>query len=901
MNPLSVKVTIDAPARGAGTQALVKFTPAECVCTWSWGLQPATALIDWVSATEQPAIQSGAQMTIEVAGGQAAGGHTFYGLCLSVVPVKGTDGISQMQEFTDSRYLLQADKVKGMFNMRDHRIVNGVFVRRYKHILPLNFRTLRETYTNAPYTARQILDFLFDANPDVETRWSRQYHLFLDNPVYELDYTSGRNLGQAILEISERLGLVFTLLGGRYNLVWTVKGAGDLPAFPVNSNNRRSGHAMSQNPTRIEVLGDRNRYQVMNIDMIPDWLSSWESFWDFNRFVKDIFDHEFTEAPLGSIPAGTFYSAIDVGNENNAGYLLARARAQTLTLEQYARLRDARDGAGDAFRDYRKFQNRSRLQMPVALYLSNLMFKAYRFSPGFTFRNTNGDLIGLTSVQLGDRLMAQVTHDPITGQMFYSTGLPSQPNGYAIVQGYSVAGDAFKTLMPEYFNIDNWISAQAVWQEMPFQIDNSGEGDQFILFDDPIIKSADLIQLDATGRYPTLNAAAFVTSPPVRLAVTLEAEKFSLVELTLDGDQFGNFRDEIVNVSGLSGEFVMTSPIATPFELAYVDGFSARYKAVQIATPLLNGQLFYDYGGYTVQGCNGTQLTSMIDRVTVRVNASGGISEDVDWTNERSRNIVVGPRGTVSLALEAEREFDRKAQLAPLLAGQAELRDQANQLRSEAGFLLKHPKISRMLMNTFHLLMGLDSEPDVVMGKNGKGGLPAGTPLFRDSTTKRVTFPNAYTVGAGTDPVTLTHPIFMGVTTVKNEPAAGPLRTTRTGQGNVIYARVKGPVGVGDAVGTKDVVDYLVASPTIPVGNMQEGWGTTEIRLAQVRVAGAGSGQSDNFQGVYTPGAYNMLDRVLVQFPGPNAGLYICLADGNTNAPYTGIGWIQVSALNQWF
>lgn len=837
-NPMTVVVTVQTPPRGTVEQPYVQFTPAECVCTWSWGLQPATALIDWVSAQQQPAIQPGAQLQIDVAGGLAAGGHTFYGICKSVVPVFGSDGFSQMQEFVDNRELLQWDKVKAMFNMRDHRIVNGVFIRRYKHILPDDFADMAETYTNEPYSAIQILDFCF-GGPDVETPWTRIYHPFLEGPIFELDYTNGRKLGQVLLEISQATGLVFTLQGARYQLVWTAKGVGDLPEFPANSDNRRSGSAMSQNPTRVEVLGDRNFYQILNIDMIPDWLSSWEFFWDFNLFVQDIFANEATEAMINGIPAGTPYADIDSDNDNNAGYLLARARAQTITVQQYANLRDRRDGAGNAFRDFRKFQNRSRLQMPVALYLSNLLFKAYRFFPGFDFKNTRGNWIGLTSVYLADRLLAQVTHDPATGVMTYDTELPSQPNGYAIAQGYSVASDGFKTLHPEYFNPDNWISAQGVWQELPFHIDNSGEGDQFIIFDEPVINTASLIQMDETGRYPVLNAGAVVTSPPVRVALTFAAEKFSLVEFTLDGQEFGNFRDEIVNVSGLNGEYVMTAPIATAFELAYADGVTAFAKGEQIATPLLNGQLFYDYGGYHVQGCNGTQLTSMIDRVTVRVNSTG-LTEDVDWTNERSRNVTLGPGGRAYLTLEAEREFDRKAQLAPLLAGQAELRDQANQLRSEAGFLLKHPRISRMLMDTFHLLMGMDSVPDITKltfdsGVTEGATLSAGTPLFRESDGNNAILPN------DASPTTVDDPVFMGVTVVKREPANGPIRTTRTGQGNVVFARVKGPVSNGDAVGISgQALTYLVTSPKNAVGNCLDKWTDTSIRLARVQVSGAG-------------------------------------------------------------
>lgn len=891
---MTVTVTVLGPARGTLSVPTAIFHPAECVCTWSWGLQPATALIDWVSAQQQPAIQVGAAMQIDMAGGAANGGQTFYGLCMSVVPVLASNGFSQMQEFVDNRQLLQMDSVFGMFNVKDHRIVNGQFIRRYKHILPADAVTRRETYTNTPYDGNQILDFLFNA-PTVQTAWNRTYHPFLENPVYELDWMNGRQLGQCLLEVSEALGLVFTLIGGPFQLVWTVKGIGTLPAFPPLSENRRSGIKLTENPTQVFVAGDRNLYQVMNIDMQPDWLSSWENFWDFNLFVQDLFENEVTEAPYGSIAAGTAYTDIDAGNDNNAGYLLARARAQTITVEQYARLRDNRDAAGNAFRDYRKFQNRARTQMPVALYLSNVMFKAFRFPANFTFLNTEGFSVGLTSVYIADRLLAQVTHDPITGVMTYTTGLPSTPNGYAIVQGYSVGSDGFKSLHPEYFDIDNWYSTQAVWQEMPFQIDNSGEGDQFILFDDPIINSANVIQLDETGSFPVLNAAAALTSCPVRVSLTLAAEDFRFAVFTENGTEFGSFRDEVQNVSGLNGEFVMTSPVATAFELAYADGLTARQKAVELSLPLLNLQLFYNYGGYTVQGSNGTQLSAMIDRVTCRVN-SEGLSEEVDFTNERSKNITIGPNGQYHLQLQPEREFDRVAQLAPLLAGQAELRDQANQLRAEAGFLLKHPKISRNLMETFHLLMGMDSIPDVSHVNNGTGKLATGTPLFRESDSNNATMPN------DGSPPTLSDPVFMGVTTCKNEPANGPVRTTRSGNGNVVFARVQGPVSTGDSVGAGGTANtYLVASPTTAVGNAEAPITGSDIELIPVRMAGGSGGEGKDFQGVYVPGeAYNTDDEVVIQ-AGGGEGTYVSVADNNTNDPRTGINWIQIGWNPQWF
>ena len=891
-NPYSVQVEVDAPPRGVATQPYVKFRPAECVCTWSWGLQPARALIDWVSVLEQPAIQPQSALTIKFLGGAENGGHTFHGLCQSLVPVLGSDGISQMQEFVDSREFLMWDVVYGMFNQRIDRIVNGQFRKYYAHILPRDFNTFRETYTDAPYTAREILDFLFNA-PTVESPWTRIYHVYLNNPIYGIDCLSGRKLGQVVMEISERLGLTFTLQGGRYQLVWALKGVGMLPPFPANSDVRRGpGWSLSGNPTRVRLLGDRNLYQVLNVDLEPDWLPGWQAFYDFNLFVRDIFLNESTEASFGGIPAGTRYSTIDPEAENNAGYLLARARAQTMTVGAYADLRDARDGNGSWFRDPRKFQNRSRLQMPVMLYLGNVLFKAFRFPASFTLLNVNGDRLGLTSLELAERAIVQVTHDPVTGDMYYERIVPSQPNGYAIVQGYQVAADAFKTLLPEHFNLDHWIDLQAVWQAAPFHVDNSGEGDQFIAFDTPIIKSGNLIS--TAQAYATLDAGATVEVPAVRVALTFAAEKFSYVA--------GNgTKDDVENVSGLNGEYVGYSGFQ-PVELDYADGYTATEKAEQIAVTLLNRQFYYAYGGYVVQGCNGTQLSPMLDRVTVSLNAQG-LSEEVDFTSERARNVTINALGTALLQVEPDRDFNRRAQLAPLLPGQAELRESSNQLRAEAALLLKSPRISRTIVDTFHLIMGLDAPPDVVIFPNGAGTVPAGTPVFRESASNVPVQPSAVS------PPTLTSPVFMGATVVQGEQADGPVRVTRQGNGGVVLLRVRGPVSVNTSVGLaadKKSRDYLSAGTAAGVGTALEEVAANTIKLIRVRVAGGGGGTAQgHFRGEYlSDGEYGVDDQVVV-VSGASAGTYVCVQanPGVANPPWVGGGyWVKhpAGALGSW-
>ena len=64
----------------------------------------------------------------------------------------------------------------------------------------------------------------------------------------------------------------------------------------------------------------------------------------------------------------------------------------------------------------------------------------------------------------------------------------SATNGYAIYQGYQAGQDMYKTLRPEHFQLDQWVDAQNSWQHATFQVDDSGEGTQFIIFDAPVVE-----------------------------------------------------------------------------------------------------------------------------------------------------------------------------------------------------------------------------------------------------------------------------------------------------------------------------------------------------------------------------------------------------------------------------
>lgn len=916
-NPNQCVVTVSNPPRSTATQNPVQFVASECSATWSWGLQPSTALIDWVSITQQPAIVSLSSMKIEF------GGQTFYGYCKSVVPKLGSDGITLMQEFVDNRDFLMWDVVYCVFNMPEHKIVDGQFIRRYWHILPADFNTRTKTYTNAPYAAETILDFLFNAGT-VESPWNRNYFstftefTAMGTPVFQLDWENGVLLGQAVLQISEAIGMVFTLIDGPYTLLWTIKGLGVLPTFPANSDNRRDGSAVVTNPTRVRILGDRNRYQVLNCVMLPDWLQAWQENFGFSfaDFISDIFYNESTDAAVGTIPGGVPYTSIPGDTDFLVGRALAEARARLLTVGQYADLRDARDESGDLFRDTRRFQGRSRTQIPVYLYLTQILWRAFRLPDDFTIRLSNRLRAGLLALDMEGRSIVDVTHDPITGVMTPTNLIPSsEHNGYAIIQGYQVASDAFGSLNPDYFNVNDWLNGQSLWSTASFQIDDSGEGDQFILFDQPVFQSGDLIKQIAIDEVPqtftdgrarvAVSADPTLIVPQVRAALTFAGEKFSFV------DGIGT-RDGVENVTGLNGEYLGFSDGRQPQELAFADGQLASDKAAEIATTLLNLQFLYAYGGYTVQGSNATQLTSMIDRVTLRLDASGGLTEEVDFTNERARQVSYNGNTPV-VHVEPEREFDRKAQLAPLFPGQEQLRTESNQLKLTAAALEADPRQARMIADEFHLLMGLDAPPQNLQIDGGETSdfdpLPAGCPMWREATDSKVLMPNNTTADSGAN--VLDSPVFMGVTVQDGSDPANTVPSTMYGTQGIVQVRVQlaatDTPTAGESVGLNSdngVRDYLSLNPGTPVGTLMDDFSnntSARIVIARVRLFGGGTSKSvSEYKGLYVPGEYDKLEEVTVQ-SGPGAGTYASTADKNTNSPLTGINWIQISSLTQWF
>jgi len=861
----------------------------------------------------------GCSLTVNIAG------HTFWGACKSFTPTISSKGTSTTIELVDNREFLDWDVIYGAFNMYDDngRNVSGNRVRRYWHIFPREFGLHLKTFTTYPLSAAQIIHVILYAST-VEDPWAPFYHPDQAYPVYQIDCMSGKKLKAVLAEISERQGLLFALYGGPWSLVWARKGEGPVPVIPAGSEDRVNGLSLSGNPTRIRVLGDRNVYQVHDIRCWRDWNYGWEIFFDVALFEDYIYRNAKTteeirikgpEAASDAVfPKGTVFSAIGADlkgpdPEQLVARQAAKAYALQITVREFVALKNSLlANSGNPFIDTRMFSGRSRMDMPCALYIQQLLFRAFRLSregETFSLKNADGFNIPLHSLVVRSKLIAKVDHDPITGAMSWDYSEATDGNGYAIVKGYQVGKDLFKTIKPERFDIDKWHDVLQIWEHIEFQIDDSGAEDgAYLLFDEPVVNSGDLI-VEKDG-YACFKANPSLTVPEVRVALCFEAERFSYVK------PLGRFsaRDEVENVSGLNAELLTSHLYGGMVQVPFLDGQTAAQKADVIANSLLSRQFAFGKGSYVnyplpdSEGVFpvGTQLTAMIDRITVNISPSG-CTERVELTTEKARRVYI-----------PERDLDRGAQMKTLLPGQAELKQSVAYARLLGSALRTSPKTAKTLTAAFKEIFGGNgATTDTVVVAGGTTGetLPVGS-VLRKNPNKAVTqqgktvvtqttavIPSQAGAGnAGVNPAIMNeviriaetgasvaaliayinsttesyqigadqiiylheygipdevitalvshgkavvHAEFAGVTVRDGEvvpPTGAELQVQKYGD---ILARVRGPVKFGDKVGLVDLQNFLAKNSALgDVGVALQEITTSAVKLIKIRTGAPG-------------------------------------------------------------
>ncbi len=838
---LLINVTAAAPPRGPGSQTPNAFAAQSMRATFAWGSSPSTATVVYIGATP---VTVGALVTITV------GAHLFVGLCRSDTAVASSRGDTRELVFVDLRELLQWDWVFCAFNMPVRRMVNGVWKKRYWHIYPADFDTYTKTWTDQPLLAWEILSAIFSA-PTVGSPWAWNLTgngLFpgglMNQPVFSVNFLNGVRLDAALNEISERGKLVFThdpVPGNAYRLVWTRKGYGQVPFrnpalsggginFPDDSDEQRSGLALSGHATNIRVLGERNRYQVLEVPLTPNWNSHWEQFVAGDALFLDIFQNE--RDPL----SGNLYTSFADDPEQWKGAYAAKVRALEITVGEYVAMRNARSsGTGDQFIDFRKFAGRCRMDMPAALYIQSLVFRAYVPDvSGIT--NVNGKLIPLESATIVDAMPCRVVYDPTNGQMQSIPGELVDGNGLAIVKGASFGQDLFRLVDPERITATFFNATARPWTQVPFQIDDSGEGQRFIIFESPVFTSSDL--LTTIDGMQVLNAAPTLASAVARAALTFELEPFSYWKGTYPNVS----RDQVEYISGLCEEF--TGFAGSYQKILFANGRTASQQADEIATNLLLAQYIYATGGYRLNwnprrmsfAQFGTFLSSVIDRVDVEVSPTG-LFEIVDFTTERARD-----------HFEPERDLERRTLQNTLFPGQAELKAVALDYKRFAAGIKSTPRDARNLFINFlrgefdETTVPVRFDPSTVPGSPPT--VAAGTPIVKPPTEEATGGSTANTKTLATHPDAVdpnVDTLFVGVTVRHGENANNPFYVKSTGE---TYARVQGPIDENDVIGLAGSdFTYLIKDGTPAVGVALQKI-TSGVKLIKVRLGMGGSGGS---------------------------------------------------------
>lgn len=813
------------PVAGAETQGIFPANMESVSVTWSWGPNAEEGRMRLVGAGT---IYRNAYLRIEIPGDPA--NHVFHAIAEDVkADVQAENGVVTEVTFRDTRMLLEWDQVFCAFNIAEPRIEGGKRVRVWSHLLPGNATAGIWTRTNAPYTAKQILDSVIAwTTGRGGIAWTYTGHDDLAIAPPAIDAQGGRNLADIINEVTEAVGLTFTVMGGPRNLVFVRKGESETVPTLVSpkKGDHRLGESVTNNPTRCIVTGDRNVYQCLNIEMSPDWNRNWEAFYDEALLVAFIHDN-FTDPDTA-----TAFAELGDGEsdpDNHEGWFRARSRALEITVGEFAaEVTDVTGYESLDFKDPRRIGGRSRNEMPAVTYINTLLFRAFRPGVNGDFHiNTSADgqgvSIPLSSLRMLGESLVKVSHNVSTGQMTYDKSAAPFGNGYAIAKGYLIGMDTFRMLTPEVWSKDFADDVNDLWSHVAFTIDDGGDGGQFIVFDEPVIDSTALIE--TVDGLPVLKAKPAFVIPQVKAALTFAAERFKY-------EQGVGPINTVVNASGLHGEFMINYNAALPNglfreELPYADGQTASNKAAQIASAHLNKPWKYTSGGWVHHGITGQQLTDMIDRVTVTISPNG-VEETVDFTTPRK------PKAFVPQA-----DYSRKLKGDALFPGQRELQQEARDSARIADIAKAAPTVFRPLVQALNQHFGIEpGRQDAIQVRDGTGTLPGGTPGWSAPNDARMAMPAA---------TTSSHVVFRGVTARSGEDAAAPLNMITQGKA---LGRVKGPVSPGTALTLSPGNDYLVSQTdqqTLPaVAGARATIEDDSVKLIPIFIGGgAGGGGGD--------------------------------------------------------
>ena len=740
--------------------------------TLSWGISPGSAVIQ-KPGDVRSSYPAGSEVTTNT------GGTTFHGMVVKVsLNASGLSGKTTQIDIADNRIHLQMDPIKGAWNMTDVRADNPLTPgidrqRRYWSIVPDDHRIQRRTWRDTPFTAREIVDQI-NENIDVAFAWTiSDPGDLLESPVYEINANDGAKVGSVLAQICEQLGILLTVTG--YDtLLFARKGTGTEPYLdPHTVSAYGTGTALSHVDTHVEVVGGRNVVQHNTVTLEPWWNAAYEIYLGEGPWLDRV--EELWSADWAGEPT------------EEAKRSFQAAKARSVTLREYV----DKTGVG-AYADYQWWGEVSRMEMPVWLYLRDIVFKAYRVPRDYVFSVPGTDeLVPLESVEMHESLLAAMDWSPTTGELSVKADpSPPYPQWYPQDRMFVIAqAQRISVIDPRGHKVitaESQAAQRSIWQSRNnYTIDARPESFG-IIFDDmlfvdevenPLIlfpnQDKDVIAGDPA--HPLFNVAVpnanfVVYSANVRATIAWKVEKY--LKPFGSGPRWGTAHAE-----GIAQHRVYQGGILYA-EVPYPGGDLADDKATQFASGLILQDPTYDSGPKTRKGASGTELTGMIDRVTVSVNFEGGITETVDLTKERQ-----------PITYFNERQLDRAAQQHDLYKDQRANRNEVWELRTYGTEMRAIHRNRPDPLQAYADIQALQSAPigaphaGVQMVDIGPTPRQAGHLLYRSVVTGAITT-------SGSDDFA-----FAGV--VVADGASG--RTALATQG-VVPVRVQGPFNSGDVL-----------------------------------------------------------------------------------------------------
>ncbi len=800
-------VAVHAAAWSGDAEAppLARFGVQRVALTWSWGVEPGEALVTFVVADgEEIVVAPYQEVVLELFG------RRFYGVATTGSRITSSGGNEREFRYVDHRLWLDADMVFGYWNRADSRLVQGRWVRRWAHLRPADFASNRVTWTTRPLTAEEVLNDIFGA-PGLAHAFVRQYHPALQStPTQHIDASGGRKVADLVAAVSQVAGLAVTA-EGYYRLRWGRLGALD-PIIPANADDIDEGDSVSRAATRVHVVGGRNLYQVTNLVLEPDWNPAWQRYWlpdgDLTTLVALVYHRA---KPAGS--SFTYASQPIPSGDSDAWahWNAAEVRARRITVAELATLVPEPD-----LRDARLFAGRPRNSLPAAVYLRELVYRAFRLPQTIRGRHR----AGLRIVRDGP---SEITFDPVTGVMSAAPDTPGHGagEGMVICQNSAFDTDLLVRMPPEALDMVRFRPGLELWAPVAWSVDQNGEEDgQVLILESPAARLADAIAM--SDGLPTFRADLGADGLPVcevRASLALEGERYILA--------LGQGRHSTaVQDDGVRREIVLDARGGIAQEVPYADGRTAEQVARLLAAPQLNLPFVTRHGGFTLKlqdGENMGPLSEAYARVTAQWGPDGHTVRH-EFATHRDRATYV-----------PEPELDRRYQMEGAIPGVGQLREEARRIDALTRALRGDAQLRSQLRAAYGEMVGERGPVESTWFQGGET-LPVGTPAWRaplpagGGGARTAVAPGS--VGDA-------HTEFLGTTVREGETGGVPVPTQRSG---TLLARVDGPVEAMGGVGRANGRNALVATEANAIGIALQAVPAGQTRLIRVRAPAGGGG-----------------------------------------------------------